>query len=141
MNVPSEADGTEEEGSLVAPARGELRYSLTPGPSGARWVHSHAMSGMHLDSGTYSGQFGFLYIEPKRHSGHYDQEVFLATHEWGPALRWQPDDGDFAPSRRFPFQQAGSWEVEYDIGSINGRRWGMANLFESSKGAGSCSIF
>jgi len=63
LNVPMEIDGTQEEGSLVVPARGELRYSLIPYPAGTRYVHSHAMSGMHLDCGTYSGQFGFVYVE------------------------------------------------------------------------------
>jgi FtsP/CotA-like multicopper oxidase with cupredoxin domain len=125
LSVPPEIDGTEEEGSLVVPEHGELRYSLTPRNVGTRYVHSHAMSGMRLDSGTYSGQFGFVYVEPKRQKGRYDQEVFLATHEWGPELRWQPDeDDDDLPSRRFRFEPRGNWEVQYDIGSINGKALG-----------------
>jgi FtsP/CotA-like multicopper oxidase with cupredoxin domain len=125
LSVPTEIDGTEEEGSLVVPAHGELRYSLTPRPSGTRYVHSHAMSGMHLNSGTYSGQFGFVYIEPEQDKGRFDQEVFLATHEWGPELVWQPedDDGDIQPPGRH-LTAAGNWEVEYEIGSINGKALG-----------------
>jgi hypothetical protein len=29
--------------------------------------------------GTYTGQFAFVYIEPKSNPGRYDQEIFLAT--------------------------------------------------------------
>jgi FtsP/CotA-like multicopper oxidase with cupredoxin domain len=124
LHVPLTIDGTEEEGSLVVPANGDLRYWLTPSPSGARYVHSHAMSGMRLEGGTYSGQFGFVYVEPKQNEGRYDQEVFLATHEWGPELIWQQDsDDDDIPPRQH-FAPTGNWEVEYDMGSINGRALG-----------------
>jgi hypothetical protein len=37
-----------------------------------------------LNRGTCTGQFAFVYIEPKNSPGQYDQEVFLATHEWEP---------------------------------------------------------
>jgi FtsP/CotA-like multicopper oxidase with cupredoxin domain len=135
LSVSPELDGTQEEGSLVVPARGELRYSLTPNPSGTRWVHSHAMSGMHLKSGTYSGQFGFVYVEPKQHAGRYDQEVFLATHEWGPELVWQQDDDDDdVPSRHLRFQSTGNWEVQYDIGSINGKALGHGEPIRVKQG-------
>ena len=68
----------------MVPAHGHLRYRLTPQPAGARLVHSHVMSMSDLNRGTYTGQFGFVYIEPKNNPGQYDQEVFLATHEWEP---------------------------------------------------------
>ncbi len=35
---------------------------------------------------TYTGQFGFLYVEPKEEPGQYDAEVFLALHGWDPYL-------------------------------------------------------
>jgi hypothetical protein len=38
------------------------------------------MSMSDLTRGTYSGQFGFVYIDPKVNAGRYDREVFLATH-------------------------------------------------------------
>jgi FtsP/CotA-like multicopper oxidase with cupredoxin domain len=82
--IPAEVDGAEEEKSLVVPAHGQLRYRLTPSPAGTRWVHSHVMSMSDVNRGTYSGQFGFVYVEPKQNPGQYDQEVFLATHEWEP---------------------------------------------------------
>ena len=62
--IPADVDGVEEEKSLVAPPHGRLRYRLTPRPAGARWVHSHAMSMSDVNRGTYTGQFGFLLIEP-----------------------------------------------------------------------------
>jgi len=134
FNVPAESDGTEEEGSLAVPAHGELRYSLTPRNMCTRYVHSHAMSGMHLGSGTYSGQFSFVYVEPKENKGHYDQEVFLATHEWGPELVWLPDDDDDFPSRRFRFEPKGNWEVQYDIGSMNGKALGYGEPLRVKQG-------
>src|ERR1022692_1339657 len=84
QTIPAEVDGAEEEKSRVVPAHGQLRYRLTPGPSGARFVHTHAMPMSDLNRGTYTGQFGFVYIEPKNKPGLYDQEIFLATHEWEP---------------------------------------------------------
>ena len=41
--VPASVDGAAEEKSLVVPARGKLRYRLTPQPSGTRFVHTHVM--------------------------------------------------------------------------------------------------
>jgi FtsP/CotA-like multicopper oxidase with cupredoxin domain len=134
LSVTPEIDGTQEEGSLVVPANGELRYSLTPRNIGTRYVHSHAMSGMHLQSGTYSGQFGFVYVEPKHDKGRYDQEVFLVTHEWGPELRWQPGDDDDLPVRGIRFEPTGSWEVQYDIGSINGKALGHGEPIRVKRG-------
>src|SRR5215813_13421145 len=44
MLIPSEVDGTGEEGSPFVPAHGRRRFELTPGPAGSRWYHSHAMA-------------------------------------------------------------------------------------------------
>ena len=82
--IPADVDGAAEEKSLVVPANGHLRYRMTPQPAGARLVHSHVMPMSDLSRGTYTGQFGFVYIEPKSEPGAYDQEIFLATHEWEP---------------------------------------------------------
>ena len=70
----------------MVPAHGHLRYSFTPKPSGTRWYHTHAMAGADLSRAAYTGQFGFLYIEPKHEPGQYDQEIFLAVHHWGPSF-------------------------------------------------------
>ena len=67
--IPADVDGAAEEKSLVVPANGHLRYRLTPQPAGARWVHSHVMAMSDLSRGTYTGQFGFVYVEPKSQPG------------------------------------------------------------------------
>lgn len=64
LHVPSEPDGAVEEGSvLIAPDNSHL-YKFTPQPAGTRWYHSHAMAMKDLDKSTYSGEFGFLIVEP-----------------------------------------------------------------------------
>jgi len=84
--VPAEVDGSAEEGTPPVPP-GELRrYSFVARPSGTRWYHSHISAGRDLKRATYTGQFGFLYIEPNKDPGEYDQEVFLALHGWDPYL-------------------------------------------------------
>ncbi len=82
--IPSTVDGVEEEGTPAVPARGSRRYQFTPTPSGSRWYHSHAMSMADLRKGAYTGQFGFVYIEPASNPGNYDQELFLALRDWEP---------------------------------------------------------
>jgi FtsP/CotA-like multicopper oxidase with cupredoxin domain len=82
--IPAEVDGVEEEGTPFVPPRGSRRYSFTPTPSGSRWYHSHAMSMDDLHRGTYTGQFGFVYIDPASNPGAYDQELFLAIRDWEP---------------------------------------------------------
>lgn len=86
LKIESLQDGAAEEGAPVVPAGGRLRYRFTPAPSGTRWYHTHAMAMDNLQRGGYSGQFGFLYVEPKNEPGRYDREVFMAIHHWGPSL-------------------------------------------------------
>lgn len=81
--VPSEQDGATEEGSPIIPAGGSLLYSFTPRPRGTRWYHSHAMAMTDLNRSTYTGEFGFLIVEPAAgEPGRYDREVLLAAHHW-----------------------------------------------------------
>jgi FtsP/CotA-like multicopper oxidase with cupredoxin domain len=84
LYVPSEVDGAMEEGTPMVPAGGSRQYSFTAQPSGTRWYHTHAFAGKDLRRSLYSGQFGFFYIEPKKNPGRYDQEVFIAMHQWNP---------------------------------------------------------
>ena len=91
--VPSEVDGSEEEGTPMVPPGGVRRYSFIPRPSGSRWYHSHVHAGRDMKRATYTGQFGFLYVEPKDEPGQYDAEVFLALHGWDPYLSSQGGDG------------------------------------------------
>jgi FtsP/CotA-like multicopper oxidase with cupredoxin domain len=138
FQVLADVDGTEEENSLAVPARGQLRYWIAPQAAGARYVHSHAMAGDDLTRGVYSGQFAFVYVEPKNNPGRYDQEIFLATHEWEPyfveaddeqsemaAIPEQRGETDWGPSLV---------EVGYTIRSINGKALGYGEPIRVKEG-------
>jgi FtsP/CotA-like multicopper oxidase with cupredoxin domain len=84
--VPSEVDGAAEEGTPMVPPHGSRRYAFVPRPAGTRWYHTHVAAGRNLKRSTYTGQFGFLCVEPKSEPGQYDAEVFLALHGWEPYL-------------------------------------------------------
>jgi FtsP/CotA-like multicopper oxidase with cupredoxin domain len=94
MLIPPEIDGTEEEGSPPVPPRGRRRFQLTPGPVGSRWYHSHAMAMDDLRKGSYTGQFGFVYVDGKSEPGRYDQELFLALRDWEPFFTSTMEDND-----------------------------------------------
>ena len=94
MLIPSEVDGTEEEGSPAVPPHGQRRFQLTPGPAGSRWYHSHAMAMDDLHKGAYTGQFGFVYVDGGHDPGSYDQELFLALRDWEPFFTATMDDDD-----------------------------------------------
>jgi FtsP/CotA-like multicopper oxidase with cupredoxin domain len=94
MLIPSEVDGTEEEGSPVVSPHSRRRFGLTPGPAGSRWYHSHSMAMDDLHKGAYTGQFGFVYVDGGRDPGHYDQELFLALRDWEPFFTGTMDDED-----------------------------------------------
>ncbi|MGJ4940452.1 multicopper oxidase family protein [Bradyrhizobium sp. HKCCYLS1011] len=83
LMIPAAEDGATEEGSpIIAPGK-TLTYSYTPKPSGTRWYHSHAMAMTDLNKSTYTGEFGFLIVEPAAGDpGSYDREVLLAAHHW-----------------------------------------------------------
>lgn len=82
----SEADGADEEGTPMVPAHGSQRYTFVPRPAGTRWYHTHVPAGRNLKRSTYTGQFGFLYVEGAGGLASYDSEVFLALHGWEPYL-------------------------------------------------------
>jgi FtsP/CotA-like multicopper oxidase with cupredoxin domain len=86
-----------------------------------------------LSRGVYSGQFAFVYVEPKRHPGRYDQEIFLATHEWEPYFIEEDDEiteeylgeTDWGPV---------SLEVGYGIRTINGKALGFGEPIRTKEG-------
>jgi FtsP/CotA-like multicopper oxidase with cupredoxin domain len=82
--VSSAVDGSAEEGTPVVPAFGQRQYSFVTKPAGTRFYHTHNRAYDNFQQGTYNGQFGFFYIEPKSEPGRYDQEIFLAVHQWEP---------------------------------------------------------
>ena len=90
--IPSDVDGAEEEGTPPVPPHGRRRYHFVAKPAGSRWYHSHTAAMMDLHRGAYTGQFGFLMIDPANDPGHYDQEVFLALREWEPYLSTMDQD-------------------------------------------------
>ncbi|MGI8771190.1 MAG: multicopper oxidase family protein [Acidobacteriaceae bacterium] len=107
-NTPMNDGAAEEGGALIAPGQSKV-YRFVPGPSGTRWYHTHTMAMDDLRRATYSGQYGFFYIEPRRDQGAYDSEVFLAAHHWGAKLNVR------AASKH---DVACEW-VEYDHASFN----------------------
>src|ERR1700683_3470903 len=132
FDIPPELDGTEEEGSLSVPAGGHLQYELTPLNSGSRYVHSHAMAMTDLSRGVYSGQFAFVYVEPRRDPGRYDQEIFLITHEWEPRL--VPEQNDDTAEEDEDETERGSMEIRYGSRSHNGKVLGSGEPLRVKEG-------
>jgi FtsP/CotA-like multicopper oxidase with cupredoxin domain len=121
LQIPSAVDGSMEEGTPMLPPHGSARYSFTPRPSGTRWYHTHVSAGRNLKRGTYTGQFGFLYIEPHSEPGNYDQEVFLALKEWDPYLSSGGEQDD-------------SIDVAYNLFSVNDRALGHGEPIRVKEG-------
>jgi FtsP/CotA-like multicopper oxidase with cupredoxin domain len=136
FELSAELDGTPEEGSREVPPNGFLRYEITPVQAGSRYVHSHAMAHAmamtDLSRGVYSGQFAFVYVEPRRNPGRYDQEIFLSTHEWEPRLAPEQNDESAEPDE--DEAEHGSMEVSYGIRSINGKALGHGEPIRVKQG-------
>ncbi len=141
QTLPVDVDGAAEEGTPYIPAHGMRRISFTPGPAGLRFYHTHVVPGADLSEGTYSGQVGTVYIEPKQEPGRYDREVFLMLKEFQPSLSRGGDmASDFLanPARIKSLEDLGEsamrasmasgkphgYEVGYNLFSINGRMLG-----------------
>jgi FtsP/CotA-like multicopper oxidase with cupredoxin domain len=141
MTIPASVDGAEEEKSLVVSPHGHLRYTFTPNPAGARWVHSHVMSMSDLQRGTYTGQFHFVYVEPKSNPGQYDREFFLTTHEWEPIYTTEemsdeePDADQRARAASLPKDdKSNGWEIGYQKFTINGKCLGFGEPLRVKQG-------
>jgi FtsP/CotA-like multicopper oxidase with cupredoxin domain len=119
QEIPSGMDGAAEEGSPMIAPGGQFRYAFTPRPAGFRWYHTHAFAGHDLKRGTYTGQFGCFYVEPKSDSGAYDQEIFLTLHDWNAYLAAGRDS---------------SMDATYDYSTIDGRMFGHANPIKVREG-------
>ena len=113
--IPTDVDGSAEEGTPMVPAHGQRRYTFTPRPSGTRWYHSHVYAGHNLHRSTYSGQYGVLIIEPRENAARYDQEIPLALHGWQPFLSARGGGGEGGE---------GSLEVHYGAFTINSHALG-----------------
>jgi len=145
--IPSDVDGSAEEGSPYIPAHGMSRIAFVPRPSGFRFYHTHVVAGADLNRSTYTGQAGPLYIEPKDNPGAYDREVFLILKEFLPSFSQGGDMAmDFlagAPIKelqtigkqadeRFPGPKG--YEVGYDLFSINGKILGHGEPIQVKRG-------
>jgi len=115
--LPVAADGAAEEGSPMIAPGASTRVAFTPEPAGFRWFHTHTFAGDDLRKAQYTGQHGFLMIDPTDASAQpasgpdtFDQEFFLALHDW---------DGRMLPS------SDGSAMPDYDFCTINGRILGF----------------
>jgi FtsP/CotA-like multicopper oxidase with cupredoxin domain len=136
--IPSDVDGAAEEGTPYIPPHGMRRISFVPKPAGFRFYHTHVVAGGDLNRGTYTGQVGPVYIEPKNEPGAYDREVFLVLKEFEPSFSRGGDMAmDFLAGEPIKeLQDIGKksddeaqektkgYEVGYDLFSINGKMLG-----------------
>jgi FtsP/CotA-like multicopper oxidase with cupredoxin domain len=102
--IPSEVDGSAEEGTPAIKAKGHQRYGFTPRPAGTRWYHTHTFAGRNLHRASYTGQYGALIVTPRQDPARYDQEVVLLLHGWDPFFTTMGD---------------GSLEVGYNFRTVN----------------------
>jgi FtsP/CotA-like multicopper oxidase with cupredoxin domain len=120
LHIPSLQDGAMEEGSPeVSPHGGTQRYTWVAEPAGFRWYHSHTLAGHNLNRATYTGEFGFLMIEPSSNPARYDHEIFLALHDW---------EGHAEGSSE------GFQEVVYNYATINDRMLGFGDPIRVNQG-------
>ncbi|GGG64800.1 copper oxidase [Edaphobacter dinghuensis] len=117
--LPSDVDGAMEEGTPAVPPGSKARYTYTPRPAGFRWYHTHTFAGGDFKKGLYTGQEGFLMIEPRENAARYDQEFFLALHDFGANLEGSGD---------------GSMNPAYDVSTINGRTLGFGEPLRVKQG-------
>ena len=142
FTIPADVDGVEEENTPFVPPRGSRSYKFTPAPSGSRWYHSHAMAMSDLHRGAYTGQFGFVYVEPASNPGAYDQELFLALRDWDPFFTTQMVDTDEQddPNAPQPEKPAvlntapNGYEVNSTTYSINDRALGAGEPLRVKEG-------
>src|SRR5579863_8255524 len=139
--VPSEVDGAEEEGTPPVPPHGRRRYQFVAKPAGSRWYHSHTAAMLDLHRGAYTGQFGFLMIDPANDPGRYYQEVFLALREWEHFLSTmdqdeeQADPNDAMPEKPAgPDQRPNGLEVSAPLYSINDKMLGAGDPLRVKSG-------
>ena len=117
--LPSNIDGAMEEGTPMIDPGTSVRYNLKPDPPGFRWFHTHTFAGKDLTKAQYGGLHGFLMIEARDNPGNYNQEVFLALHDWGGHFEGS-DDGYMNPV--------------YDVATINGKMLGFGEPVRVKQG-------
>lgn len=101
LHIPSNVDGAMEEGTPMVDGHSSRVYSFVAQPSGTRWYHTHTKAGRDLNRATYTGEFGFLYVEPKHETSAYDHEHFLAFKEWDGYLTSGEGDNSMSPAYKY----------------------------------------
>jgi FtsP/CotA-like multicopper oxidase with cupredoxin domain len=141
--IPSDVDGSEEEGTPVVPPHGSRSYKFTPTPAGTRWYHTHTMSMDDLHRGSYTGMFGFLIVEGANNPGAFDQEHYLALRDWEPYFtNTLMDTDDLDPTGPQPEKPAVAamdtrqpgLEVAADVYSINDKALGAGEPIRVKSG-------
>jgi FtsP/CotA-like multicopper oxidase with cupredoxin domain len=117
--IPPNIDGATEEGTPLVAPNSSARYTFTPRPAGFRWYHTHTMAMNDFTQAQYSGQHGFLMIEPRADPARYDEEFFLALHDWDGYLL-ASDDGAMNPT--------------YNVSTINGKAMGFGEPLRVKQG-------
>lgn len=121
LSTSVQVDGSEEEGSPVLAPKAQRRVTFTPSQAGTRWYHTHTMAMADVTRGAYSGQYGFLYVEPRRDPGRYDQEIFLAGRHWEPKIQHRG-----APNN--------DWTVDYGIQTLGEKALGHGEPIRVKEG-------
>ncbi len=115
--LPVAVDGAMEEGSPMIAPGASTRITFTPDPAGFRWFHTHTFAGNDFRKGQYTGQHGFLMVDPQDAAAEnaFDREIFLALHDWG--------------GREMPSAD-GSAMPDYEAATINGKMLGCGRAAE-----------
>jgi len=149
--VPPDIDGGVEERTPFIPPHGMRREVFVPGPAGLRFYHSHIRAGADLGRGTYNGESGPVFIEPRHDLGAYDREVFLTLKEFDPFLSQGGDMAQhFLPSQGVDARLKARGEAEmkaslargmphgYEVGyrlfTINGKMLGHGEPIRVKQG-------
>ncbi len=149
--LPTDVDGSAEEGTPFIPPHGSRRLTFVPRPSGYRFYHTHVHARANLSSGQYTGLVGPVYIEPRDNHGNYDREVFLTLKEFEPTysrggdmamdflspattVRELKDSGETAMNASLAKGMPHGFEVGYDSFTINGRMLGSGEPVRVKQG-------
>jgi FtsP/CotA-like multicopper oxidase with cupredoxin domain len=127
LKIPSMVDGAMEEGTPMIPPGESASYTFEPRPTGTRWYHTHAMAKDNLKRSLYGGQYGLLYIEPTHDPGRFDQEVFIAMHQWEPSFVSMQDLHPGPPPNN-------GLEVIYKSASFNSKALGHGEPVKVKRG-------
>ena len=146
--IPSDVDGASEEGTPFMPRTACAASPSCQSPRVSASTIPTSWPGNDLNRGTYTGQAGPVYIEPKDNPGAYDREVFLVLKEFEPSFS---RGGDMAMDMLVgapikALQKIGKkadeeakrrpkgYEVGYDFFSINGEMLGHGEPIRVKQG-------